>query len=61
MEKGWFTAADDTAKNVMIDKNAASKVLMVDLKEHGITDYGELSTRGYHYFNKGRYAQAELL
>lgn len=31
----------------MIDKNAASKVLMVDLKEHGITDYGELSTRGY--------------
>ena len=61
LEKGWFTAADDTAKNVMIDKNAASKVLMVDLKEHGITDYGELSTRGYHYFNKGRYAQAELI
>ena len=26
----------------MIDKNAASKVLMVDLKEHGITDYGEI-------------------
>ena len=61
LEKGWFTAADDTAKNVMIDKNAASIVLMVDLKEHGITDYGELSTRGYHYFNKGRYAQAELI
>ncbi|MDR3922771.1 MAG: S-layer homology domain-containing protein, partial [Clostridia bacterium] len=61
LEKSWFTAADDTAKNVMIDKNAASKVLMVDLKEHGITDYGELSTRGYHYFNKGRYAQAELI
>lgn len=61
LEKSWFKPADDEAKNVMLDKNAADKVLMVDLKEHGITDYGELSTRGYHYFNKGRYAQAELI
>ena len=35
--------------------------MMVDLKAHGITDYGEMSSRGYHYFNKGRYAQAELI
>lgn len=61
LEKSWFKAADDDAKKIMLDKNAADKVLMVDLKEHGITDYGELSTRGYHYFNKGRYAQAELI
>lgn len=61
LEKSWFKAADDAGKSVMIDKNAAEKVMMVDLKEHGITDYGELSTRGYHYFNKGRYAQAELI
>lgn len=61
LEKSWFKAADDDAKKIMLDKNAADKVLMVDLKEHGITDYGEMSTRGYHYFNKGRYAQAELI
>ncbi len=61
LEKSWFKPADDAAKNIMLDKKAADKVLMADLKEHGITDYGELSTRGYHYFNKGRYAQAELI
>ena len=61
IEKSWFKPADDTAKSVMLDKKAADKVLMVNLKEYGITDYGELSTRGYHYFNKGRYAQAELI
>lgn len=61
LQKDWFKPADDAAKKVMLDSSAASKVLMVDLKEHGITDYGELSTRGYHYFNKGRYAQAELI
>lgn len=61
LQKDWFKPADDEAKKVMLDSNAAAKVLMVDLKEHGITDYGEMSTRGYHYFNKGRYAQAELI
>lgn len=61
LEKSWFTSIDETAKKSIIDKNAASKILVADLKSHGITDYGELSTRGYHYFNKGRYAQAELV
>lgn len=61
IKKEWFKPADDKAKSTMIDKKAGEKVLMVNLKEHGITDYGELSTRGYHYFNKGRYAQAELI
>lgn len=61
IQKDWFKPADAAAKKVMLDSKAADKVLMVDLKEHGITDYGELSTRGYHYFNKGRYAQAELI
>lgn len=60
-EKSWFKPADDAGKKIMLDQKAAEKVLMVDLKEHGIEDYGELSTRGYHYFNKGRYAQAELI
>ncbi len=61
LDKSWFKAADKTAKDTIIDKAAAEKVMMVDLKEHGIEDYGEMSTRGYHYFNKGRYAQAELI
>ena len=61
LEKSWFKPADDAGKKIMLDQKAAEKVLMVDLKEHGIEDYGELSTRGYHYFNKGRYAQAELI
>lgn len=61
LEKSWFKPADDAGKKIMLDPKAAEKTLMVDLKEHGIEDYGELSTRGYHYFNKGRYAQAELI
>ncbi|MDD6484941.1 MAG: S-layer homology domain-containing protein [Clostridiales bacterium] len=61
IEKSWFKPADENAKKIMLDKKAAEKVRMVNLKEHGIEDYGELSTRGYHYFNKGRYAQAELI
>ncbi len=61
LDKSWFKPADDAAKKIMIDQKAAEKVLVADLKEHGIEDYGELSTRGYHYFNKGRYAQAELI
>lgn len=61
IEKSWFKPADENAKKIMLDKSAADKVVVADLKEHGITDYGELSTRGYHYFNKGRYAQAELI
>lgn len=61
LEPSWFKPADDAAKKIMLDKKAADNVLMVNLKEHGIEDYGELSTRGYHYFNKGRYAQAELI
>lgn len=61
IETSWFTAADAAAKKKLIDQGAASKLLMVNLKEHGIENYGELSTRGYHYFNKGRYAVAELI
>ncbi len=61
LEVSWFKEADDAAKSKLIDKSAQSKLMMVNLKEHGITDYGEMSSRGYHYFNKGRYAQAELI
>lgn len=61
LETSWFTAADGEAQKKLIDQSAASKLLMVDLKAHGITDYGEIGTRGYHYFNKGKYAPAELI
>ena len=61
LETSWFQNADDAAKSKLIDTAARDKLMMVDLKAHGITDYGEMSSRGYHYFNKGRYAQAELI
>jgi len=61
ISKDWFAPAGEDAKKIIVDKTAKDKVLAVNLKEHGITDYGEMSTRGYHYFNKGRYAQAELV
>lgn len=61
LEASWFTDADAAAKKKLIDQKAAEKLLMVDLKAHNITEYGEIGTRGYHYFNKGRYAVAELI
>lgn len=61
IEKSWFKPIDDAAKSVLLEKKAGDKVVMVNLAEHGITDYGEMNTAGYHYFNKGRYAQAELI
>ena len=61
IEKSWFEPASKEAKSRLYDTAAQDKLLMVDLKEHGITDYGEMSSRGYHYFNTGRYAQAELI
>lgn len=61
IDVSWFKEAGSEAKSKLIDKSAQSKLMMVDLKAHGITDYGEMSSRGYHYFNKGRYAQAELI
>lgn len=61
IEKSWFTAADEQAKSQILDQEAAQKVLAVNLKEHGITDYGVLNTRGYHYFNKGQYMAGELI
>ncbi len=61
LEASWFTAADSDAKDKLIDQSAADKLLMVNLKDHDITEYGEMNTRGYHYFNKGRYAAAELI
>lgn len=61
IEKSWFTAADKEATDKLSDPSVASKLMMVDLKAHGITEYGEIGTRGYHYFNKGLYAPAELI
>lgn len=61
IEKSWFKPANDAAKGRLYDSAAKDKLMMVDLKAHGIEDYGELASRGYHYFNKGRYAQAELI
>ena len=48
LDKSWFTPVTDIAlKNRIISGDAREKVLMVDLKSHGITDYGEISRHGY--------------
>ena len=61
IETSWFEVASKSDSNKLVDKNAASKLLVADLKAHGINDYGEMTTRGYHFFNKGRYAAVELI
>lgn len=43
----------------IIDKSAVGKVLQYDLKKSGITDYGELSRRGYR-ISENKTAQAEI-
>lgn len=61
IEQSWFTIINENEKEKIIDKNAAEKVIVADLRANGITEYGELNTRGYHYFNKGQYMAAELI
>lgn len=61
IEQSWFRPATAEEKAPIIDKTAADKVIVADLKANGITEYGVLNTRGYHYFNKGQYMAAELI
>ncbi|MGN6711785.1 hypothetical protein, partial [Anaerocolumna jejuensis] len=61
IEQSWFQPLNDEEKARIIDQNAAGKVMVADLRAHGITEYGVLNTRGYHYFNKGQYMASELI
>ena len=46
---------DDAILGRIIDGDARSKVICVDLKKHGITDFGKMSARGFRrpYVNPG--------
>lgn len=61
IDQSWFRAATEDEKAAILDKSAADKVMVADLRDNGITEYGELNTRGYHYFNKGQYMASELI
>lgn len=61
IEQSWFQPINEEEKARIIDQEAASKVLVADLRANDVTEYGVLNTRGYHYFNKGQYMAAELI
>ncbi|MBB6731594.1 Ig-like domain-containing protein [Cohnella zeiphila] len=52
LAKSWFTPVTDQAiLNRIISADARTKVLQVDLRAHGITDYGVISRHGYYKAN----------
>lgn len=61
IDQSWFMPLNEEEKARIIDQSAAEKVLVADLRGNGITEYGVLNTRGYHYFNKGQYMASELI
>ena len=62
LKKEWFSLVqDEKMLNRLIDKTARKKIVQVDLKGHGITDYGELSRRGHDKNNMNKIAPMELV
>ncbi|WP_405452556.1 OmpL47-type beta-barrel domain-containing protein [Paenibacillus sp. HJGM_3] len=52
LDKSWFTPVTDPAVlQRIISADARTKVLQVDLRSHGITDYGVMSRHGYYKAN----------
>ncbi|RAV01488.1 Ig-like domain-containing protein [Paenibacillus sp. YN15] len=52
LQKSWFTpVADQNVLSRIIDPEARTKVLEVNLAAHGLSDYGELSRHGYYLAN----------
>ncbi|RIX59510.1 hypothetical protein D3P08_05030 [Paenibacillus nanensis] len=52
LEKSWFAPVTDQAVlGRIISLEARSKVLQVNLLDHGITDYGVMSRHGYYLAN----------
>ena len=61
IDQSCFQPLSEEEKTRIIDQTAAENVMVADLSGIGITEYGTLNTRGYHYFNKGQYMAAELI
>ena len=60
LRQEWFVPVSDREiLGRIIDEDARKEVLQANLKEHGITDYGELSRHGYVY-NERKLPQMEL-
>lgn len=52
LERDWFVpVTNPDVLNRIIDEEARTKVLEVDLTAHGLTDYGVLSRHGYYLAN----------
>lgn len=52
LQKSWFTpVTEPSVLNRIISTDARTKVLQVDLGEHGISEYGVLSRHGYYKAN----------
>lgn len=61
LRRDWFAPVTDPAVlERVISADARGKLLQCDLKGHGISDYGELSRRGFHKANLGRTPPPEL-
>jgi hypothetical protein len=45
----WFTqVTDPSVLGRVIEKNAHTKILQIDLKKHGISDFGEIARHGFN-------------
>lgn len=61
LQPQWFTPVRDEALlQRIISPEARPRVLQVDLKAHGLTDYGELTRRGFHKANARKTPPLEL-
>ncbi len=61
LDKAWFVPVTDPAVLArVIDPEARPRLLQCDLGAREITDYGELSRRGFHKANLGKTPPVEL-
>ncbi len=51
LKTDFISASKDTALNNLVDKNAISKIVKLDLKKIGITEYGNFTRRGFMIAN----------
>lgn len=61
LQRDWFVPVRDEAiLQRIISPEARTRVLQADLKSHGITDYGELTRRGFYKANAQKTPPLEL-
>ena len=61
LKANWFSSLDDTIiLNRMVSKDAARKILTIDLKKHGIESFGTISKHGWNLEHHTRVAPTGL-